>query len=214
MAEFTHDDRVELVSTTDLHTKLKPGDTGTVAIVDDLGTVHIKWDNGSALGMSTQHGDVIRLLPTATPAIEDAPAPRRINTSSPEGAAILELVTRIRKLEDEGGCSWNGGDLVVLLGKWFRTVGIDEDASAETVRERLCRGPHVFTVFALRDNLRADITLVAGVVRGDFPCFESEFETTFEGRRYQRVCCSVLASDPDEAEALALQLFEADRTGL
>ena len=44
-------DRVELVSTTDPYTSLKPGDQGTVFSIDSLGTVHIKWDNGSNLGL-------------------------------------------------------------------------------------------------------------------------------------------------------------------
>ena len=43
--------RIELISTTDLYTELKPGDLGTVDFVDDLGTIHITWDNGSQLGL-------------------------------------------------------------------------------------------------------------------------------------------------------------------
>lgn len=60
MDEFAPNDRVELVSTNDKHTELQPGDQGTVTFVDDLGTVHIRWDNGSTLGMSARLGDVIR----------------------------------------------------------------------------------------------------------------------------------------------------------
>lgn len=45
--------RVELIFTGDPHTSLKAGDTGTVVCVDDMGTVHINWDNGSTLGMIT-----------------------------------------------------------------------------------------------------------------------------------------------------------------
>lgn len=43
--------RVELISTTDQYTSLKPGDQGTVSFVDDTGTVHIEWDNGLKLGL-------------------------------------------------------------------------------------------------------------------------------------------------------------------
>ena len=32
-------------------THMNPGKTGTVAFVDDLGTVHIDWDNGGRLGL-------------------------------------------------------------------------------------------------------------------------------------------------------------------
>lgn len=44
-------ERVELVSTTDAYTDLRPGERGTVVSVDDVGTLHVAWDNGSALGL-------------------------------------------------------------------------------------------------------------------------------------------------------------------
>ena len=43
--------RIELISTTDTYTDLKPGDRGTVDFVDDMGTIHVIWDNGSHLGL-------------------------------------------------------------------------------------------------------------------------------------------------------------------
>lgn len=43
--------RIKLVSTTDPYTNLKPGDEGTVDWEDDIGTMHINWDNGSRLGL-------------------------------------------------------------------------------------------------------------------------------------------------------------------
>lgn len=33
------------------NTKLKPGDLGTVVLVDDAGTIHTAWDCGSGLGI-------------------------------------------------------------------------------------------------------------------------------------------------------------------
>lgn len=44
--------RVELVSMDDpYNTKLTPGAKGTVMGVDDIGTIHVKWDCGSTLGV-------------------------------------------------------------------------------------------------------------------------------------------------------------------
>ena len=43
--------RVELVSTSDPYTNLKAGDRGTGEFVDDIGTIHVAWDNGSMLGL-------------------------------------------------------------------------------------------------------------------------------------------------------------------
>ena len=51
MIENLKGKRVELLSTNDPYTTLKPGDRGTIEFVDDLGTVHISWDNGSKLGL-------------------------------------------------------------------------------------------------------------------------------------------------------------------
>lgn len=43
--------RVRLLHTWDPYTNLKSGDEGTVQFIDDLGTVHVLWDNGSTLGL-------------------------------------------------------------------------------------------------------------------------------------------------------------------
>ena len=44
--------RVELVHMDDpFNTKLTPGCRGTVRIVDDVGTIHVRWDCGSGLGV-------------------------------------------------------------------------------------------------------------------------------------------------------------------
>jgi hypothetical protein len=53
--------RVELIRMDDPYATLKPGDQGTVSFVDDIGTIHIKWDCGSSLGAA--YGmDIIRKL--------------------------------------------------------------------------------------------------------------------------------------------------------
>jgi hypothetical protein len=36
--------RVELIRMSDSYTTLKPGNKGTVAAVDDIGTIHVQWD--------------------------------------------------------------------------------------------------------------------------------------------------------------------------
>ena len=43
--------RVELVCMNDPDTRLVPGDQGEVVMVDDVGTIHVAWDNGSSLGV-------------------------------------------------------------------------------------------------------------------------------------------------------------------
>jgi hypothetical protein len=54
--------RVRLDTCTDPYTKLQHGDEGVVMDVDDIGTVHILWDNGSILGLIEEEGDAFSLL--------------------------------------------------------------------------------------------------------------------------------------------------------
>lgn len=49
--------RVKLIFTDDPWTKLVPGTLGTVDFVDDAATVHVRWDDGSTLGMIAEAGD-------------------------------------------------------------------------------------------------------------------------------------------------------------
>jgi len=48
--QYPEGTRVKLISMDDPYTNLKSGDRGFVTKVDDIGTVHIQWDNGSNLG--------------------------------------------------------------------------------------------------------------------------------------------------------------------
>ena len=43
--------RVELVRMDAPYTKLKPGDRGSVTMVDSIGTIFVNWDCGSSLGI-------------------------------------------------------------------------------------------------------------------------------------------------------------------
>ncbi len=53
--------RVELVSMDDPYSRLKPGDQGTIMTVDDIGTIHVAWDNGSCLGAAYGVDQIKRL---------------------------------------------------------------------------------------------------------------------------------------------------------
>lgn len=43
--------RIELISMEDPYASIEPGMQGTVDRVDDIGTLHMKWDNGRTLGI-------------------------------------------------------------------------------------------------------------------------------------------------------------------
>jgi hypothetical protein len=44
-------DKVRLIRTTDQYTKIQSGTQGIVSFIDDLGTIHVNWDDGSTLGL-------------------------------------------------------------------------------------------------------------------------------------------------------------------
>ncbi len=61
-AEFPVGCRVELVNMNDPYNKkLKPGDQGTVRLIDDIGTIFVDWDCGSTLGVAYGEDCVKRL---------------------------------------------------------------------------------------------------------------------------------------------------------
>jgi hypothetical protein len=49
--------RVQLQYTNDPYTKLRQGDEGVIDFVDDTGTISVKWDGGSSLGLNSEFGD-------------------------------------------------------------------------------------------------------------------------------------------------------------
>ena len=54
--------RVVLEYTSDPYTSLVAGDQGVVSHIDDIGTVFVKWDNGSNLGLVADGGDRFRVI--------------------------------------------------------------------------------------------------------------------------------------------------------
>jgi hypothetical protein len=60
-------DRVRLVHCDDPHTRLEPGELGTVSSVDDLGTVHVAWDSGTRLGLVAEAGDRFEVIERPAP---------------------------------------------------------------------------------------------------------------------------------------------------
>lgn len=49
--QFPAGTRVRLIRMDDEFETIPPGTLGTVASVDDIGTIHVNWDTGSSLGV-------------------------------------------------------------------------------------------------------------------------------------------------------------------
>jgi len=91
-ANYPAGTRVELCSTSDPYTELKPGDQGVVRWVDDIGTCHVAWDNGSSLGMALGE-DVIKKLPLITDTIID-----QINKVRISGKANMLALNDVQRI--------------------------------------------------------------------------------------------------------------------
>jgi hypothetical protein len=63
--EFPSGTRVELIELNDPYRHFDAGLKGTVSCVDDTGTIHVNWDNGSCLGI-VYGEDSCRKLDTVT----------------------------------------------------------------------------------------------------------------------------------------------------
>lgn len=60
--ELKRGTRVALVRCNDPLSKLKKDDEGELMFIDNMGTYHIKWDNGSNLGLCPDDGDAFRVV--------------------------------------------------------------------------------------------------------------------------------------------------------
>jgi hypothetical protein len=54
--------RIRLDYTSDPYTTLRAGDEGVIDFIDDIGTLSVKWDNGSSLGLLPDEGDRFTFL--------------------------------------------------------------------------------------------------------------------------------------------------------
>ena len=84
---YQRGDRIVLVLTSDPHTRLVPGTTGTVTSYDArLGHLAVAWDDGSTLAMLLHDGDQVRPLL--------CPGLRPETVCSTDGHRLIEIIPR------------------------------------------------------------------------------------------------------------------------
>ena len=54
-------DRIEMVHMEDPFHPIEPGQRGTVIYIDDIGQIHMHWDNGSTLAIIPEEDEFILL---------------------------------------------------------------------------------------------------------------------------------------------------------
>ena len=62
-ARYPKGTRIQLISIEDPYASIAPGTEGEIAFIDDTGSVHVKWDNGSMLALIPGE-DSFRVLPS------------------------------------------------------------------------------------------------------------------------------------------------------
>jgi hypothetical protein len=60
-AQYPEGSRVKLLCMNDPLTNIPPGTLGTVRYVDDIGSIHTRWDNGSGLAVvyGVDHAELV-----------------------------------------------------------------------------------------------------------------------------------------------------------
>ena len=94
--------RVELIDMDDPYAKIPPGTKGTVIAVDDIGTVHCQFDNGSSLGLLHGIDSFKRIEPE--PKAKDKPS------KTPKKKRGYQGVSRRPYEQQHRACSQNAQD--------------------------------------------------------------------------------------------------------
>jgi hypothetical protein len=98
--KFKPGTRVELVSMSDPYATLKPGERGTISMVDDIGTVFVKWDSGSTLG-ACYGADEIRKLTVIPPEVVTLVKKVRLLPNVPNMLSVRELFEFAMQQDDD-----------------------------------------------------------------------------------------------------------------
>lgn len=59
--DYPEGTRIEIVEMNDKFREMPAGLQGTVKFVDDIGTIHTHWDNGSTLGVAYGEDKIIKV---------------------------------------------------------------------------------------------------------------------------------------------------------
>lgn len=88
--------RVRLLHTSDPYTRRQPGAEGTVALLDSLGTLHVRWDDGGTLGL-IEGEDRWEILPE----LPEPQDPEFYRTRQPRDLDWSDVLADARRMEDE-----------------------------------------------------------------------------------------------------------------
>ncbi len=72
-ADYPPGTRLELINMNDAFAPVSAGTRGTVTIVDDAGTIHMRWDNGRSLGVIPGEDSFRKLTPQELVEEQNAP---------------------------------------------------------------------------------------------------------------------------------------------
>lgn len=184
MARFEHGDRVELVSTTDEHTSLEPGDRGTVSSVmtieEPIGPetqVWVDWDDGGKLAMILGEDEIKKVGESGTnPTSEGLDEARLRAYCRAVGGELFETSGGTLTCEVAGGRVFGtAGEIVVelrpnddVIVRATPEIGLGRDLRV-TAHSRLWRldqgvdDGNLLTTLRTVDDADADVNVNLGV---------------------------------------------------
>lgn len=103
-------DRIQMVECQDRHAPIMPGEKGTIDRIDDMGTLHMRWDNGRTLGVCLDEDEVRKVSPIQeNELLNTVPAPQcdeaQFDAHSEEVAMLFGAI--------DAHCAGTGGEWVV-----------------------------------------------------------------------------------------------------
>lgn len=114
--------RVELLYMNDPYTKIPKGTKGTVSLVDSMATIHVKWDNGSSLGVAYGEDEIRKVIPSMV-----------LEMYYNKETDCLQRVLDGKLINHDEYI--NGSEFIPEFGEDFETVNDIKNASVEDILE-------------------------------------------------------------------------------
>ena len=101
-------DRVRIVECNDPYAPVLPGEKGTIAHIDDVGTLHMRWDGGRTLGVCLEEDSVRKIPPEQEMELLSTEPLLQCDESQWDAHCeqSVALTGVMQRFAEEQGCDW------------------------------------------------------------------------------------------------------------
>lgn len=101
-------DRVQMVECNDPYAPVLPGEKGTIAHIDDVGTLHMRWDGGRTLGVCLEEDSVRKIRPEQEMELLSTEPLLQCDESQWDAHCeqSVALTGVMQRFAEEQGCDW------------------------------------------------------------------------------------------------------------